>query len=148
MATGNKVMSGARGRVEVDGVKIGVATNCDVNLNIRQQPNVVLDELEPDGFCTTGTEVSVTIGRLLIPGNTAADMGLFPKMDADKSIRKATILDFPEMTLRLTDSKTDTKVMTVKGMVPGQLQVRFQAGAVVAENITFPATVAGLETLV
>lgn len=139
-------MSGARGRVEVDGAKVGLATDCSVSVDLQQQPNIVLDELEADGFVTTGVRVQVTMGRLMIPENTVSDLGLFPKMDVDKDLRKYTILNFPEMVLRLTDSKSGIKVMTVRGMVPGQLQVRFQAGAVIAENVTFPAITAGMET--
>lgn len=139
MATGNKVVSGARAQMYANGQKVGIATGFDVTDNIRQEPNRVLDKLEPDGFCSVSREVSVSFSQLRVPYRSIVSMGMFPESADDESIRKASVLDFPEILFIVYDSKTGAKLCSVKGAVPAQRQLRFQPNTVTVENGTFPA---------
>jgi len=145
MATGNKVVTGARAAVYANGQKVGVATGVDVSDSIRQEPLRVLDMLTPDGFATVGLEVNVRFSRLRIPNESFTTLNFWPQVDDDQDVLKAQILDFPELTFRVRDSKTGTTLCTVKGAVPSQRNIRFQPGAVVVEDGQFPALICGDE---
>lgn len=145
MTTGNQVCTGARAAVYANGEKIGVATGVDITENLRQEPLRVLDKLVPDGFATVSLEVNVRFSKLRIPNRNFVTMGLWPSVDNEESVTKASILDFPELTFRVKDSKTGTNVGTVVGAVPGQRNIRYQPGTVVVEDGQFPAILFGDE---
>ena len=105
MAKKGTLITGARARLSVEGVKIGYATGVTVSEAIQYEEAIVLDNIEVEEHVPVGYNVSFTTSLLRVVDKTLKSLGIFPSVGGSTSehlenilvsgVLEATIEDVP-----------------------------------------------------
>lgn len=140
MAEKGKILSGARMRFSLNGVKIGYATGVEISENINYQAVECLDNVEVEEYVPVGYTVErFTASKMKIVGETLKSQGFFPSVGNNTSDHLLNILTTGELKAIIEDVKTGTIVATVEQVKVASQNYRIEARNVVGEDVTFNA---------
>jgi hypothetical protein len=138
MATGN-VLTGARARLSLNGVKVGYATGVSIRETITYEPIKVLDSIQVAEHVPTDYDVSMTADLVRIVGETIKSQGWFPQQGTSPSEHLTNILSNGELKATIEDTATGQIVMNVEGVRISERNVQVNARGVVGVNVSMVA---------
>jgi hypothetical protein len=138
MATGN-VLTGARARFSLNGVKVGYATGVSVRESITYEPIKVLDTIQVVEHVPTDYDVSMTADLVRIVGETIKSLSWFPAQGATPEEHLTNILASGELKATIEDNETSQIVMNVEGVRISERNVNVSARGVVGTNVSMVA---------
>jgi hypothetical protein len=138
MSTGN-VLTGARARLSLNGVKVGYATGVSIRETITYEPIKVLDSIQVVEHVPTDYDVSMTADLVRIVGETIKSQGWFPQQGASPSEHLTNILSNGELKATIEDTATGQIVMNVEGVRISERNVQVNARGVVGVNVSMVA---------
>lgn len=131
-----KVFTGARAKVYVDNVLVGIFDSCSYSVNIGNEAIHLLGRYSADEITLTSYEaVSVNCSGFRLIGNGGHVLPKVPKLQ--------DILNLEEITLAMTDRKADANaepVMTVIGCKPVNYSTGAQAKSTSRIQVTYVGT--------
>ncbi len=133
------ILTGARARFSLDGVKVGFATGVTVREMITYEPVKVLDNIQVEEHVPTDYDVSLTADKVRIIGDTIKSRGWFPKQGKSALEHLTNMINSGELVATLEDNQTGTVLMHVEGVKLGERNLQISARGVVGTNLTFVA---------
>lgn len=137
------VLTGARARFSLDGVKVGYATGVSVRESLTLEPVQVLDNIQVSEFAPTSYEVSMTADFVRIVGETIKSKGWFAKQGSSPEDHLTNILASGELTASIEDTSVDSGgpqvIMNVEGVRISEQNVSIAARGVVGTNVSMVA---------
>ena len=106
MGVKGRVMTGARARLIVNGVKIGYATGISWRASTEHAELEVLNNIEVEEHVPTRYRVSGSVKKARIVGENASTAGLWPKIGTNPEQHLTNILTQGDAVLQVEDSKT------------------------------------------
>ena len=140
-----KVLTGARARLFLNGKKLGFAMGVTVTENISQERIITLDNIRTTEFATTGITCQMRCRIYKIPNEDLVTSGLWVQAGTTPDEHKRLLLNFDPLTADVFDSFTNTYVMKVVGLVPTSRTFNVEARGVVVSDVTFEGISAGDE---
>lgn len=139
MAEKGRLLTGARARFSMNGVKVGYATGVTVGETIAYERVKVLDNIETEEHVPTDYDVQFNASQFRIVGETVKSQGWFPSVGADTAEHLENILTTGELTATLEDSRTGSILATVEQVKVSGRNYRVDAVGLVGENVDFVA---------
>lgn len=137
-----KVFTGARAKVYVDNVLVGLYDSCSYSVNIGTEAIHLLGRYSPDEITVTSYEaVTVNCSGFRLIGNGGHILPKVPKLQ--------DLLNLEYITLSMTDRKSANNaepVMTVVGCVPVSYSTGANAKATSRIQVTYMGTRASDES--
>lgn len=127
-------MTGARAKVKVDGVVVGIFDSCQYGANIGTEPVHTLGRYSPNEISITSYEAI----QVSCSGFRVVDQGVHV---LPKAPQLQDLLRFQTVQLEITDRQTNTNIMIVKNCVPSQWGEGQQAKGTTKFSITYIGTV-------
>jgi hypothetical protein len=124
----------------MNGQRMGFALGVSITENIRQEPIVPLDSIEPVEFETLESSITVEVRQYKIPNEDLVSAGLYPQSGRTPDERKLNLLDFPPLNADVYDSKTGDFLYTLNDLVPTSRRVNVDSRGVVVTNYSFVGT--------
>lgn len=134
-----RVLTGARARFSINGVKVGYARNVTLGEEIEWQPLECLDNVEVEEHVPIAYRVSFSASKFRIVGETLKSLGYFPKVGANTDEHLQNILTAGDLTATLEDSKTGKLISTVEQVKIASHNWTTDARGIVGEDVTFVA---------
>lgn len=134
MAGRGRVLSGARARFTLEGVKIMYATNVSYSEEIQHDPVEVLDQYDVAEHVPVAYRVTLSAQRVRIVGN--------PIKNADGVVvipRLEDILRAGEMVATIEDSATGTILANIERVKATRYNANIGARGIVLEDVEFVA---------
>src|SRR5687768_1820911 len=134
MAGRGLVLSGARARLMIEGVKVMYATNVSYSEEITYEPVEVLDQLEVAEHVPTGYRVTFSAQRVRVitnPIKNADGVVLMPRLEE--------ILRSGEMTASIEDRVTGTIIANIERVKAARYSAAIGARGIVLEDVEFVA---------
>jgi hypothetical protein len=133
------ILTGARARFSLDGVKVGYATGVTVREVITYEPVKVLDSIQVKEHAPIDYDVSMTADMIRIVGDTLKSKGWLPKQGTSPEDHLTNILNSGSLSATIEDRHTNQVVMTVEGVKISERNTTISARGVVGKNVTFVA---------
>lgn len=128
-----KTFSGARAKISVDGVLVGMFDSVSYGSNVGAEPIHTLGKFGPQEIVPTSYEaVQVQCSGFRIIGQGANVLPKMPKLN--------DLLNLNTVTISITDRQTGQTIMTVIGCVPTSYSTGHNAKAISKLNITYMGT--------
>ncbi len=139
MAEKGKLITGARTRFLLGGVKVGYAKGVTLNEEIEFQPIEVLDNIEVEEFVPIAYRVSFSASMFRIVGQTFKSLGYFPKVGQNTQEHLTNILTSGVLTGTVEDTQTGKILQTIEQVKVAQQSLQFDARGVTGTDVTFNA---------
>lgn len=139
MAEKGRLLTGARARFSLEGVKVGYARNVTIGEDIQYDPVEVLDNIEVEEFVPVGYRVTFSAGMFRIIGDTLKSRGLFPKTGSNEEEHLRNILLTGELTATIEDTITNKIFAVVEQVKIASKNFSVDARGVIGEDVTFVA---------
>ena len=139
MAEKNLVLTGARARFKIQGVKVGYASNVTVGEAIRYENLEVLDNIEVAEKVPIAYDVTFSARRFRALTKSLKKLGWMPKYGGSADARLLNILNAGDMVATIEDPKTDTMWATVQEVKLASVNWSVDARGIVGEDVTFEA---------
>jgi hypothetical protein len=134
-----EILTGARARFSLDGVKVGFATNVSVREIVTFEPVKVLDDIQVKEHVPTDYDVSLTADTIRIVGDTLKSRNWFAKQGGSPEDHLTNLLNTGELTASLEDSRTGKIVANVEGVKISERGINVSSRGIVGENVSFVA---------
>lgn len=134
-----RILTGARARFLLNGVKVGYARNVSASEEIGYEDITVLDNIEVEEFAPISYTVTFTAAKFRIIGETVKSLGWFPSTGKSTSDHLENILTTGDLVATLEDSKTGKVWATVEQVKVRSHNWAVDARGVVGEDVTFAA---------
>jgi len=134
-----RVLTGGRARLFLNGKKLGFALGVTVTENITQERIRTIDNLRTTEFATTDYAVQIRCQVYRVPNADLVASGLWPQQGRTPDEMKRLFLDFENLTADLYDSYSNAYVGKVSGMAPTSRNIQIQARGVVMTDASFEA---------
>lgn len=134
-----EIVTGARARFLLNGVKVGYATGVNVDETVTLEPVKVLDDIQVKEHVPTDYDVSMSADMIRIVGDTIKSRGWFAKQGQTSSEHLANLLASGEIDAVVEDSQTGQIIMQVEGVKISRRSVSISARGIVGTNVTFVA---------
>jgi len=138
MSTGN-VLTGARARFSLNGIKVGYATGVTIREAITYEPIKILDSIQVVEHVPTDYDVSMTADFVRIVGETIKSQAWFPKQGATPEEHLTNILSSGELKATIEDNETAQIIMNVEGVRIAERNVNVMSRGVVGSNVSMVA---------
>lgn len=133
------ILTGARARFSLNGIKVGYATGVSLREAIVYEPIKVLDDIQVKEHVATDYDVSMTADLVRIVGDTIKSRGWFPSQGASSADHLSNIITSGELSATLEDSQTGTMVAAVEGVKISERNINISARGVVGTNVSMVA---------
>lgn len=137
MAEKNRLFTGARARLLIDGVKVGYARNVSGSEEIQYQEAEVLDNIQVEEHVPVGYRVSLQCSYFRIVGETLKSRGWFPNLGANAEEHLKNILTNGDLTATIEDSQTGKIVATYEQVKIASRNFSIDARGIVGEDCSF-----------
>ena len=135
----NLIITGARARFMINGIKIGMATNVSVSENITYERAKVLDNIQTQEHVPTDYDVTLSMSRLRISGKTLKSQGFFPKLGASAEEHLSNILTNGDLVCTLEDTQTGTILGVFEEVKIASHNYTVNAVGITANDVQFVA---------
>lgn len=134
MAFRGLVLTGARARLSIDGVKVALALNVSFSEEIQHDPVEPLDQFEVAEHVPVGYRVTFSAQMVRIVTNTIKNRDgvvIFPRLE--------NILTRGEMTATVTDTPTDNVIANIERVRAARYSNNIGARGIVMKDVEFNA---------
>ena len=139
MATGN-VVTGARARFSIKGVKVGYATGVSVREMIAYEPLKVMDSIHVQEHVPIDYEVSLSADLVRLVNRTIKTEGWFPEQGGSAEDHLTNILKTEDLTAMIEDTAGDgTVLMNIEGVRISERNMSIGPRGIVGTNVTMVA---------
>ena len=139
MSEKGRILTGARARFSIDGVKIGYARSVSISEEIEQFPVEVMDNIEVEEFVDIAYRVRFSASWFRIVGETLKSLGYFPQSGSNTEEHLTNILLSGSMTATIEDTKTQSIVATLEQVKITSHNYTIDARGAVGEDMEFVA---------
>ena len=139
MAEKGKLLTGARARFSIEGIKVGYAQNVTVTEEIQYDPAECLDNIEVEEHAPVAYRVRFSARKFRIVGDTLKEKGWFPKTGKNTSEHLENILTSGDLVATIEDTKTGKIVSTVEQVKIASLNWTVDSRSIVGEDVEFVA---------
>jgi len=139
MAEKGRLLTGARARFSIDGVKIGYARNVAITESVEYEPVEVLDNIEVEEYVPTRYRVTFSASMFKIIGETLKSLNMFPSVGGNTEEHLENILVTGDMTATLEDTKTGRIFATLEQVKVQSHNYTVEATGVVGADVEFVA---------
>jgi hypothetical protein len=140
MGKPSNILTGARVRLEVNGVKLGYCTGCNITEEITYEPLKVLDNIETEELVPTDYNVTFTAAHVRVKGTTLKSLGYFPKTGTTPDEHLVNIMNQGELSGAVIDKISPSKtIMLLERVKCGSKALAITARGLVGEDVTFQA---------
>lgn len=139
MAEKGKLITGARTRFSIGGVKVGYAKGVNVSEEIEYFPVEVLDNIEVEEYVPIAYRVMFSASFFRIVGETIKSLGWFPKVGNNTNEHLANILTTGVLTGTLEDNQTGKILGTIEQVKLSRQSLGFDPRGVVGVDVEFNA---------
>ena len=139
MAEKGRLLTGARARFSINGVKVGYARNVAIGERIEYEEARVLDNIEVEEHAPVAYDVTFSTGHFRIVGETVKSLGWFPSVGANTQEHLENILTQGVLTATLEDNKTGKILATVEQVRVSGRNYTVDARGLVGEDVEFVA---------
>jgi hypothetical protein len=139
MGEKGRIITGARGRLLINGKKVGYCTQVSIREEIDYVPGEFLDNIEVEEFTPDAYRVSGNCGFVRVFGETLKSQGFFPKTGATSEQHLRNILLQAEISLVLEDNKNNKPMETVVGVRFAGRNLQLGARGVAGHDVDFVA---------
>jgi hypothetical protein len=134
-----RILTGARARFSINGVKVGYARSVNLGEETEYQPIEVLDNIEVEEFAPVAYRVSFTAGLFRILGDTLKSRGWYAAVGTNTEEHLKNILTLGELSAQIEDTKTNTVWATVEQVKVASQNWTIDARGIVGKDVTFNA---------
>lgn len=140
MAEKGRLLTGARARFSIDGVKVGYARNVAITEEIQYDPAETLDNIETEEFVPTAYRITqFNAGMFRIVNETFKSQGWFPKAGANTAEHLLNILNTGDLNATLEDTKTGKIFAVVEQVKVSSKNINVDARGIIGEDVNFVA---------
>ena len=141
MAEKGNMITGARARFSIGGVKVGYARSVNVSEAINYEGAKVLDNIQVEEYVPLGYEVTFTASKFRIIGVTVKSRGWFPSLGANTEEHLRNVLTSGALvaTVEDTGSEPAKTFITLEQVKVASQNYTIDAVGIVGEEITFNA---------
>lgn len=126
----SKVVTGARAKVYIDNVLVGIFESCTVSNNTGTEAIHLLGRFSPDEIAITSKEaVNVTCSGFRVVGQGKHVLPKVPKIQ--------DLLNFQPFTMTVVDRQTGQTMETILGCVPTTDNTNYNAKATSRVNVSY-----------
>lgn len=133
------VVTGARARLLINGIKIGWATNVSVSESITYEEVRVLDNIQVQEHVPTSYAVGLSASRIRIVGKTLKSQGFFPSVGQDPDEHLQNILTNGELSVTLEDNQTGQIIATYEQVKCSDHNFTVTSVGIVGNDMNFVA---------
>lgn len=133
------IITGARARLTLNGVKIGYAAGVNVRESLAHERVPVLDQLERLEDVPLGYEASGDAQFVRITNQGLGNAGFWPKKGQSSQEFLANVLAQGDTVMQIEDSQTGTVIAELTEVKFTERSMNFQPRAVTMENASFLA---------
>ena len=134
-----EILTGARSRLSLDGVKVGFTTGTSIREVVTYEPIQVLDNIQVEEHVPTDYTVSMTADLVRIVGDTIKSRGWFASQGSSPVQHLQNLINTGELTASLEDNQTNQVVANVEGVKIAERNVTISARGVVGTNVSMVA---------
>lgn len=135
-----RVLTGARARFSIEGVKVGYARSVTLGETIQYEDLITLDNIETEEIVPVGYVVETfTASMFRIVGETLKSLGWFPKNGANSEAHLSNILTSGDLTATIEDTRTGKLVAIVEQCKIASKNWTVDARGIVGKDVTFRA---------
>jgi hypothetical protein len=134
-----EILTGARARFSLDGVKVGFATGVTLREMITYEPVKVLDNIQVEEHVPTDYDVSMTADMIRIVGDTIKSRGWFPSQGSSPTQHLSNMITTGELVATLEDNQTNQIIANVEGVKISERNLTITARGVIGTNVTMVA---------
>lgn len=135
----DEVLTGARARFSINGIRVGYATNVTLRESITYEPVKVLDNIQVKEHVPVDYDVSMTADMIRIVSQTLKSQQWFPAQGKSPTEHLLNIINQGEMTATIEDSKTGEKIAHVEGVKIAEKSLNITARGISGQNVTMVA---------
>lgn len=139
MASKGNLLTGARARFSVEGVKVGYARNVAITEEIEYQPVEVLDNIEVEEHVPIAYRVRFTASMFRIVGETLKSKGWFPATGKTTDDHLSNILTTGVLYAQVEDTKTNKVICYLDQVKIASHNWTIDARGIVGEEMEFVA---------
>ena len=139
MGEKGKLLTGARARFSIEGIKVGYARNVTIREEVQLDPVEVLDNIEVEEHVPVAYRVSLSAALFRIVGDTLKSRGWFPTTGKSVDEHLTSILNTGEMTATVEDTKTSRLIATLEQVKIQSHNWTIDARGIVGEDVEFVA---------
>lgn len=139
MAEKGRLLTGARARFSINGIRVGYGSNISISENIDYQPIDVIGNIMTEEHVPIGYNVRFTASTFKIVGETLKTLGFFPEVGANSDALLTNILTLGDMTATIEDTKTGAVIATVEQVHVTSHNFSITSRGVVSEDVEFVA---------
>lgn len=139
MAEKGRILTGARARFSLAGVKVGYARGVSIGEEIEYFPVEVLDNIQVEEHVPVAYRVTFSAEMFRIVGETLKSQNLFPKVGTSPAEHLTNILTSGELQATIEDTKTGKVIQTVTQVKVQSKNIRVDARGAVGEDVSFVA---------
>jgi hypothetical protein len=134
-----EIITGARCRFMLNGVKVGGATGVTIDENYTYEPQEELDNVEVAEYVVTGYTVGMRAQRTRIAKDDVVKAGWMPAKGADHETHLRNLLTSGALSAVVVDNKTNTPLETLTQVKLAGRTVNIVARGIVGTDLTFNA---------
>ena len=135
----SEILTGARARFSLEGVKVGFATGVTLREMITFEPIKVLDNIQVESHEPTDYDVSMTADLVRIVNDTIKSRGWFPSQGNNSQEHLTNIITQGELTATLEDNQTEQIVANIEGVKIAERNITVTARGVIGTNVSMVA---------
>jgi hypothetical protein len=139
MAEKGRLLTGARARFSIGGVKVGYARNVTLGERVDYEEARVLDNIEVEEHAPVAYDVNFTASQFRIVGETVKSLGWFPSAGKSPQEHLENILNMDVLTATVEDNKTGKILATVEQVKMTNRNYTIDARGLVGEDVEFVA---------
>jgi len=139
MPTKGNLLTGARARFSIEGVKVGYARNVAITEEIEYQPVEVLDNIEVEEHVPVAYRVRFTASMFRIVGETLKSKKWFPKTGKSTDDHLTNILDTGVLSAQIEDTRTNKVISYLDQVRVASHNWTIDARGIVGEEMEFVA---------
>lgn len=136
-----EIVTGARARFSLSGVKVAYATGVNVRESIQYEELAVLDNIEVEEHVPVGYSVSCSADLFRVVNKSMKAQGWFPKAGKNPAEHLTNILNQGDLTATIEDVPTGKIIAQLTSVRMSEKGMQISARGVVGKNITFVAKV-------
>ena len=140
MAEKGRLLTGARARFSINGIKVGYARNVSISEEIQYDPVEVLDNIEVEEHVPVAYRVTFTASHFRIVNETIKSQSFFPSVGANTEEHLENILVSGDLSATVEDTKTGKIIASLEQVKVASHNYTIDARGVVGEDLSFVAT--------
>lgn len=139
MAEKGRLITGARARFSIEGVKVGYAQSVSLGEEYQVEEVQTLDNIEVEENVIVGYRVTFSCRFFRIINESLKSLGYMPSVGQNSEDHLANVLASGDLTATLEDTKTGKLYATVEQVKVTSRNYQTDARGLIGEDVTFSA---------